>query len=61
MHNAAEIACASTVAHAAPATSMPNGTINTTSSTTFNTEEKIRKYSGVRESPNARRILEIIL
>ena len=61
MHRAADTACDKTVAHAAPATSILQGTMNTISKTTFSSDEKTRKYSGVLESPSARSILEIIL
>ena len=61
VHNIADKSWLSTVAQAAPATPILNGTINTTSRTMFKREENTRKTRGVRLSPNARRILDIML
>ena len=49
----AEIPCAISVAHATPATPISNCVTSTQSSATLNTEEKIRKYSGMRDLPSA--------
>ena len=61
MHSTAERSWASTVAQAAPATPMPRGTMNTMSSTMFSRAENTSRNMGVRLSPNARRMLEIML
>ena len=50
-----------TVAHAAPATPICKGTMNTTSSTTLSKAENTKNTSGVRLSPKARSMLEIML
>jgi len=45
--------CAISVAHATPVTPMFAFVTSTMSSTTLNTEEKIRKYKGIRDFPSA--------
>jgi len=49
----AEIPCAISVAHAAPATPISKRVTKTISSATLNTEEKIRKYKGILDFPRA--------
>lgn len=49
----AESVCAMKVAHATPDTPQPNERTNSKSSAMFVSDEKIRKYSGVLESPSA--------
>ena len=51
-----ETPCARNVAHATPATPMSSAVTDTTSSTILPSDEKIRKYSGVFESPRAVKI-----
>ena len=57
MHSAPLNSWASTVAQAAPATPMWNRVMNRISSAMFSALATIRKYSGVRLSPTARRTL----
>ena len=45
-----------TKAIAEPGTPQPNCMINTRARTTFRTDDKMRKYKGVRLSPKARQI-----
>ena len=60
-HIAEESACASTVAHAAPATPHWNTTTNSTSSPTLTMELTTRITSGDTLSPRARRMPENML
>ena len=51
--SSADIPCAISVAHAAPATPQPNEITKMRSSTTFMAEENMRNSSGMRERPSA--------
>ena len=56
-----ETPCAISVAQATPATSNAKSATNTQSKTMLNTEEKIRKYSGILDFPKALNIEESTL
>ena len=57
----ADSPCAMSVAHAAPATPQPYRRTNTRSSTTLRMDEKMRKYSGMRDFPSALNMDETML
>ena len=57
-HSAAENTWEITVAVATPATPPCKASTNTRSSPTFNRQQRMRKYRGVRESPMARSTAE---
>ena len=59
--NTDAIPCATKVAHATPETPQPKIATNNISSAMLPSEEAIKKYSGVFESPNAVKIALHIL
>ena len=61
MHRIPETACENTVASAGPFTLKPKPTIVTKSRTMLMTDARIKKYTGVFESPRARIKLAVTL